>query len=113
MTQPQFPDRMVARIHPSGAPAGATTPRPEDLVFDPGAPIDMSGVREFKIEINAADGTRLLHLYEEDGRLCAELNQDRADEVVKRFVHAMMMWSGLVGIRWKDEAKRAAEEGGW
>lgn len=65
----------------------------------------------FLIEIPAADGTMLLRLREENGHLVIEGDEDRWDEGAKRFLHSMMQWSGLVGIRWRDEVITAVEPG--
>ena len=65
----------------------------------------------WRIEVPAADGTLLLVLREEDGRLVAEGDESRWDEAAKRFLHAMMQWAGGAGIRWKDEVRKAAGPG--
>ena len=63
---------------------------------------------DFLIEIPGSDGQTLLRMFERNGRLAVECDESRLEEGAVRFVHEMMQWSGLVGIRWKDEAIRAA-----
>lgn len=64
---------------------------------------------DFLIEIPGSDGQTLLRMFERNGRLAVECDESRLEEGAVRFVHEMMRWSGLVGIRWKGEAIRAAE----
>jgi hypothetical protein len=89
---------MVSRLQPQSGPVGG----PE------WAPSQPQGL-EFLIEIPAADGTMLLRMFERGGRLAVECDESRLEEGARAFIHEMMRWSGLVGIRWKDEARKASE----
>lgn len=102
MTQ-QFPDQMVSRLRPADTSGSITMPEPATA---PGA--SQARKLEFRIEIPAEDGTMLLVLREENGCLVVEGDESRWDEGAKRFLHAMMQWSGLAGIRWQDEVRKAA-----
>lgn len=96
MTTPRRDDRMVSRI-----PAAAI--QPASASIRPGAP-------RLSIIIPAADGTELVRMTEDDaGRLVITGNEARWDEGAKRFLHGMMQWSGVVGVRWKDEVLRSVE----
>lgn len=90
------PERMIARLRPAPGAPEAVVDRPARLGF--------------LIEIPGDDGRMLLRMFERGGRLAVECDEDRLEEGAKRFVHMMMQWSGVVGIRWKDEAVKAAGE---
>jgi hypothetical protein len=94
---PRHSDEMVMRI-PAGTPMKTI--------------ITKSDLRpKFDITITARNGAELVHMTEDDdGHLVITGDESRWDEGAKRFLHAMMQWSGEVGIRWKDEAKKAAEQ---
>jgi hypothetical protein len=88
-------ERMVSRI-----PAASPVP-----LREPG-----QAMPRFMIVIPAADGTELLRMTEDEaGRLSVTGDESRWDEGARRFLHVMMQWSGVVGIRWKEEAIRAVE----
>jgi hypothetical protein len=93
----QYPEQMRKRLTSS-----AQQVQPQDFIITAAnlAP------PPWRIEIPASDGTMLLVLREEDGRLVAEGDESRWDEAAKRFVGVMMQWAGGYGIRWKDEARR-------
>lgn len=93
-------ERMISRLMP---PPGAEGPRPVGQAFDAGT----RGL-DFLIEIPGSDGQTLLRMFERNGRLAVECDESRLEEGAVRFVHEMMRWSGLVGIRWKGEAIKAA-----
>ena len=99
---PEQPMRMrltpPARRMPSSVAAGV--PLPETFTV-PAAP------PPWRFEVKAADGTLLLAMFERDGRLAVEGDESRWDEGAKRFVHAVMQWSGQAPITWKDEARQA------
>lgn len=99
MTQPrQYPGQMVSRM-----PAGQGPGTEHDSIAG-----NLSHPK-FDIVIDAADGTRLVHMFEDEhGRLRIEGEESRWDEGAMRFLHGMMTWSGQVGIPWKDEVKKAA-----
>jgi hypothetical protein len=80
-----------------------STPRGAGAPVSPGRP-------PFQIQILAGDGHLLLELSENNGMLVARGDESRWDEAAKRFIFGMLQWSGQVGIRWKDEAIRAAEQ---
>jgi hypothetical protein len=63
----------------------------------------------FNIEIHAVDGELLLRLFERDGKLACEANQDRLEEGTKAFLYQMLQWSGQIPIKWKDEVQQAVE----
>lgn len=65
----------------------------------------------WKFVVTASDGTELLVMREEDGRLVVEGDESRWGEGARRFLYAVMQWSGQAGIAWKDEARRAGEDG--
>jgi hypothetical protein len=95
MTQPRD-EQMVSRIV---APAAAVT----GAAIRPGAP-------KLNIIIPAEDGTELVRMTEDArGHLVITGDESRWDEGAKRFLHGMMQWSGVVGVRWKDEVLRAVE----
>jgi hypothetical protein len=101
------PDAMVSRMR------GAN---PRHLIADEAALISPLGAStiipsalDFNIEIHAKDGTLLLRLFERNGMLACEGEQGRMEEGAKAFLYQMLQWSGLVGIRWKDEVKSQAE----
>lgn len=102
MIQPRhYPGEMISRM-PSGAAAG------QDLAVAPGLITAASLRPAFDIIIDAADGTRLLRMYEdEQGRLQCEGDESRWGEAAMRFLHGMMTWSGQVGIPWKEEVRKA------
>lgn len=88
-------DRMVSRLK---APAA------------PGSPFVPQAGPKFMIIIPAEDGTELLRMTEDDrGRLVVSGDESRWDEGAMRFLHGMMQWSGVVGVRWKDEVTRSVE----
>jgi hypothetical protein len=64
----------------------------------------------WRIEVLAADGTELLVLREEDGRLVAEYDESRVNEAARRFLVEMMRWAGGAGISWKDEARLPGQD---
>ena len=64
----------------------------------------------WKFVVTSADGTELLVMREEAGRLVVDGDESRWNEGAKRFLHGVMQWSGQAGIRWKDEARRAGEQ---
>jgi len=95
MMSAQRDDRMVSRI---AAPAAQ------------GAVIAPARGPKFVIVIPAEDGTELVRMTEDErGFLVVTGDESRWDEGAKRFLHGMMQWSGVVGIRWKDEVIRAME----
>jgi hypothetical protein len=102
MTTPRPPrsDQMVSRLTP-GVPAANAG----------GAPV-RPGPPKFNIVISSfTDGAELLKLTEDDrGYLVVTGDESRWDEGAKLFLHQMMQWAGLVGIRWKDEARAAGEQ---
>lgn len=104
MIEPQdFPDQMISRL-----PADLI---PKRVMADiPGGSIQPFQ-KQFDIQFPAEDGTLLLRLFEENGRLCVVGDESRWDEAAKKFLYGMLQWSGQVGIRWKDEVIKAAEEG--
>ena len=67
----------------------------------------------FDIVITDADGAELLTMTEMDGRLVVGGDEARWGEGAKRFLYGMMQWSGQVGISWKDDIKKAAQDGQW
>lgn len=95
MPQPRD-EQMVSRLV---APPGAV----QATQIRPGAP-------KFNIVIPAEDGTELVRMTEDaQGRLVITGEESRWDEGAKRFLHGMMQWSGVVGVRWKDEVLKAVE----
>lgn len=98
MTEPRHRDQMTSRL----------TPAPQAV---PDLPVRPHGPK-FNIVISSSvDGAELLHMTEDDrGRLVVTGPEDRWDEGARLFLHQMMQWAGLVGIRWKDEAKAAVPE---
>lgn len=92
-------ERMITRLTP---PAATLRPDEAGNVASGRAP-------GFLIEIPAADGAMLLRLREEKGMLVIEGDESRWDEGAKRFLHQMMQWSGVVGLRWKDEVKATVQ----
>jgi hypothetical protein len=97
MVAPVPPDKMTMRLAAPAPPASGF-----------GATVS-SGRPPFNITIEAADGATLLVLREVNGRLVAEGDESRWDEAAKRFLYGMLQWSGQFPVRWKDEARRAAE----
>jgi hypothetical protein len=98
-------NRMTSRLTPAQrgpVPPGSTAPPL------PGSQLDGLVPPPWRIVIPAADGTELLVLREEDGRLVATGDESRWDEAARRFVHVMMQWSGGAGINWKNDARKAA-----
>lgn len=93
-------ERMISRLMP---PAGAEGSGPGGQAFD-----TRTRGLDFLIEIPGSDGQTLLRMFERNGRLAVECDESRLEEGAVRFVHEMMRWSGLVGIRWKSEAIKAA-----
>lgn len=94
MSQPRD-DRMVSRLAGASVQQSVIAPVP--------AP-------KFSITIAAEDGTELVRMTEDpQGRLAVTGDESRWDEGAKRFLHGMMQWSGVVGVRWKDEVLRAVE----
>lgn len=88
---------------------------PGAVIADPAAaraPVELPRPA-FNILVAAQDGTELVTMTERDGRLVVGGDESRWDEGAKRFLHGLMQWSGQVGIAWKDEVKKAAQEGGW
>lgn len=68
-----------------------------------------NGRPPFSIRIDGRHGELLLVMREVNGRLTVEGDESKWDEAAKRFLYGMMQWSGQVGLRWKDEARKAAE----
>ena len=103
MSQPARDGEMRFRIPPGAivaqVPQGGAS-------LSPGRP-------PFTITITGADGAELLRMFERDGKLAVEGDESRWEEGARRFLHGLMQWSGQVGIAWKDEVKKAAQEGGW
>ena len=97
MTQPD--ERMVSRL----------TPPPGSSLAE-GLPGPRGSGAEFLIVIPASDGTTLLRMFERNGRLAIEYPEDRVEEAAKRLLVEMARWSGVVGIRWKNEAVKLASE---
>lgn len=98
------PGRMVARlIPPSTAPQRMSLHTASSPAVIPVPP-------PWRFVVTAADGTELLVMREEGGRLVVEGDESRWDEGARRFLHGVMQWSGQAGITWKDEARRAAEK---
>jgi hypothetical protein len=65
----------------------------------------------WSIELKSpADGKLLLTMREKDGLLVVEGDESRWADSAKRFVGEMLKWAGQTGIRWKDEARRAADQ---
>lgn len=95
-------DRMVSRLAPG--PRGGTRRPPVPVA----AKIPVRP--PFRIVIPAADGTVLLEMTEENGRLKVTGEESRWDEAARRFLHQMMQWSGQVGIRWQDEVLKSVGE---
>ena len=95
-----YPEQMRKRLTPPG-----------EVIQGPPGVIIASNLAPppWRIEIPAADGTMLLVLREEDGRLVAEGDESRWDEAARRFIGVMMQWAGGYGIPWKDEARKAGE----
>lgn len=91
--------RLSSNVPPPGT---VTVPVAESFIV-PAAP------PPWKFVVLAADGTELLVMREEDGRLVVEGDESRWDEGAKRFLHGVMQWSGQAGIRWKDEVRRTGE----
>lgn len=106
MNQPrEFPDQMISVPRHSSAAAGI--PYIETFSGEANA---RPARPKFDIVMDAADGTRLLHLFEDEhGYLRAEFDESRLDEAAKKFLDHMMQWSGVVGVRWKDEAGKTGE----
>jgi hypothetical protein len=101
------PDAMVSRmpgLNPPRLPPGESITSLTGGDFQPG-PTD------FNIEIRAKDGALLLRLFERGGRLACETEGSRLEEGTKAFLYQMLQWSGQAGIRWKDEVRKAAEDG--
>lgn len=71
--------------------------------------LHVTGPGTFVIEVPAADGAMLLRMFERDGMLAVEGDETRWEEATRRFVYQMLQWSGLVGLRWKDEAQKTAQ----
>lgn len=94
-------------------PPGELTVQPGVVSAQPADTSIRSARPPFSIVIPAADGTELVRMTEEGGRLVVSGDESRWDEGAKRFLHGMMQWSGQVGIAWKGEVKKAAREGGW
>lgn len=111
---PPDPDRMVSRMAaPPNAPMPPRHQRPPGPPPGPGAPAPgapISAARPpFKIQIMASDGAELVEFTEQDGMLVVRGDESRWDEGARRFLYAMLQWSGQVGIRWKDEAIETGE----
>ena len=88
-------ERMVSRLPVQGPQQAAAAPA--------------TGPK-FLIVIPAEDGTELLRMTEDgSGRLSVSGDESRWDEGAKRFLHHMMQWSGVIGVRWKDEVIGAVE----
>jgi hypothetical protein len=94
----EYPEQMRKRLAP-----GPEASAPGFIIASNLAP------PSWRIEIPAADGTMLLVLREENGRLVAEGDESRWDEAARRFIGVMMQWAGGYGINWKDDARRAGE----
>lgn len=103
---PQKPEvmRMRMRTAASGTVTSRVPVGPEDQFAIPVPP-------PWRIVISAPDGVELLVMREQHGRLVVEGDESRWDEGARRFVHSLMQWSGQAGIAWKDEARKAGEDG--
>jgi hypothetical protein len=99
---------MVSRMR---KPVPGTTLDQSDLLGPIGADsqVRLPHPLAFNIEIHAADGALLVHLFERDGKLICEADKERLDEGAKAFLYHMLQWSGQIGIRWKDDVKAAVE----
>lgn len=102
----QYPEQpMRMRLSPRGpVPGAAAVPLQESFIVPAVPP-------PWRFVVTAGDGTELLVMREENGRLVVEGDESRWDEGAKRFLYGVMQWSGQAGLRWKDEARRAAEGG--
>lgn len=99
MTTPHRSDQMSFRL-----------PAPDQAA----PPASRTAAQPFIIEIRSADGEVLVTMTEDPaGRLVIGGDESRWDEGAKRFLFSMMQWSGVVGVRWKDEVRKAASEGDW
>lgn len=99
-------------------------PRPDEMSFrlDPGDSITYSGAPgtaqelrvgapKFNIIFTASDGAELLRMFEDErGLLQVEGDKDRWGEAATLFLRDMMIWSGLVGVRWKEEVIKATRQ---
>jgi hypothetical protein len=95
---PENPDVMRVRVPPA---------HPRPLASAPGTPAAPAAPPPWRFEVRAADGTLLLGLHEENGKLCAEGDQSRWDEAAAKFIAQALQWSGQRPITWKDDAMRA------
>jgi hypothetical protein len=98
---PQEPEVMRMRMRPV---ASGTINR----VLPPG-PSSFAAPPPWRFVIPAADGTELLVMREEEGRLVVEGDESRWDEGARAFLHHVMQWCGQAGITWKDEARKAPQ----
>jgi hypothetical protein len=106
---PHQPPVMRMRLSPRAPqpPAGAVPVDPAEYT---GPRIPVPVPPPWRFEVKAADGTLLLVMREENGRLVIEGDESRWDEGAKRFLYGVMQWSGQAGITWKDEARKTGEQ---
>jgi hypothetical protein len=95
----QYPGGMRKRLIPLDGPANSV-PSPGMSIADIAPP-------PWRIEIPAADGTPLLVLREENGRLAADYDPLKLTEAARALLLEMLRMTGGAGINWKDEAQKA------
>jgi hypothetical protein len=102
------PDAMVSRMRRANP---AHLIRDEATLIEPTIPgsVIPSGPLDFNIKIHGKDGTLLVRLFERDGKLACEGDQERMEEAAKIFLYQMLQWSGQIGLRWKDDVKSQVE----
>jgi hypothetical protein len=105
---PQQPE--VMKMHLAPRPYQGQPPVPPGVTASSGHSVSpLASPPPWRIVISAADGTELLVMREENGRLVVEGDESRWEEAAKRFLHGMMQWAGQAEIPWKDEVRRAGE----
>lgn len=95
----QYPEHMRKRLVPLDGPANAVPP--------PGMTIADLAPPPWRIEILAADGTMLLVLREENGRLAADYDPLKLTEAARALLLETLRMAGGAGINWKDEVRKA------
>lgn len=103
------PPTEVMRMRLAPKPAQSSVALPPENVFSNLQGSSVNPVPPpWKFVVAAADGTELLTMREEGGMLVVEGDESRWTEAAKRFVGAVLQWTGQAPITWKDEARRAA-----
>lgn len=95
----QYPERMRKRLIPLDGPANSVPP-PDMAIANIAPP-------PWRIEIPAADGTMLLVLREENGRLAADYDPLKLTEAARALLLETLQMAGGAGINWKDEVRKA------